>query len=924
MKKLYILSILFTLTLFLIGSKSIAQDIDLTIKHNTGNNEYEVYANPGFTQSNFTWGPSQITVVKPTSGSQMQNIISSNAGTWTNSNTINYNGTEYYIFENSGSLTNLYINQEILLFSFSSNYGCENGIRLFNNGSDPTLINNYDMPNTIENGNLVDVYSSNYNNYGTFCNFIDAVNDPFGPLDNQVSNTIQILDNDTLGGIPVNPNDVIATINSFLLNGITFYSNPGVIIIPAGVPVGDYIIYYTICELANPINCDTAEITIKIVNSTNNSIDAVNDTSNPVNGANGVINILNILNNDTVNGVVANPSNVTITYSTPFQNSQYGGVILDSNTGLVNVLPNTLPGIYTATYTICEIANPTNCETANVIITVASTSNLMIVANDDDSFASINGTIGATNFINFLSNDTLDGNPVTIADVSLYVLTPATHPNIILDINTGNVNVVPNTLAGTYTITYMICEAANPSNCNVANITLLVTNGAVNYDNLKLIAFYDYNNNGVQDTGELDISNGFFGIQKNTNPIINQYGSLAYVYDLNPANIYNLNYTPINSNYDSCSTTYSNISIATGSGETILYFPVTVIPYIDISVTISQNTPIPGFTQHSSIYYNNHGNQVIPSGTITYTKDSALSISSISQSGTVATPTGFTYDFVNLLPGETRSIIIISQVPTIPTVSLGQLVSCSASITPTDVVPNNNSATNSRPIVGSYDPNDITEVHGEEIVHSTFTSNDYLTYTIRFENTGTANAITVKVDDVLDTKLDETSIRMIGSSHASTLQRIGSNLSWTFDDIQLQPSIPNTETGKSYIVFEVKPKPGYAVGDVIPNTANIYFDFNPAIVTNTWDTEFVTTLSNEVFAFEDFTFYPNPTKNNITIANKSIIDSVEITSVLGQKVMTKNINALSSEIDLSSLSNGIYFVKILSNNQIKTVKVIKE
>ena len=199
-----------------------------------------------------------------------------------------------------------------------------------------------------------------------------------------------------------------------------------------------------------------------------------------------------------------------------------------------------------------------------------------------------------------------------------------------------------------------------------------------------------------------------------------------------------------------------------------------------------------------------------------------------------------------------------------------------------------------------------------------------MTYTIRFENTGTANAITVKVDDVLDTKLDETSIRMIGSSHTNTLQRIGSNLSWTFEDIQLQPSIPNTETGKGYIVFEVKPKPGYAVGDVIPNTANIYFDFNPAIVTNTWNTEFVTTLSNEVFAFEDFTFYPNPTKNNITIANKSIIDSVEITSILGQRVMAKNINALSSEIDLSSLSNGIYFVKILSNNQIKTVKVIKE
>lgn len=924
MKKLYTLSILFTLTLFLFGSKSIAQNIDLTIIHNLASNEYEVYAMPNFTQNNFTWGASQITVIKPSTGSQVLNIISSNAGTWANSNSINYNGADYYVFETSGSLINLYTNQETLLFSFSTNYGCESGIRLFNNGSDPSPINSYDMTNAIENGNLVDVYSSNYNNYGTFCNLIDAVNDPYGPLDNQVSNVIQIFENDTLDGIPVNPNDVMVTISS-LVNGITFYANPGAIIIPAGVPVGNYIIIYTICELANPINCDTAEITIKIVSSSNNSIDAVNDTSNPVNGVNGAVNVLNILSNDTVNGAVANPNNVTITYNTPFQISQYGGVILDSNTGSVNVLPNTLPGIYTATYTICEIANPTNCETANVIITVSSPFNLSIVANDDDmSFTPIDGTIGATNFINFLANDTLDGNPVTIADVSLYVLTPATHPFVSLDINTGNVNIIPNTLAGIYTITYMICETANPSNCNVANVTIFVTNGAVNNDNLKLISFYDYNNNGIQDIGELGCSNGYFGIQKNTNPIINQYGSLAYVYDLNPANIYNLNYTPINSNYDSCSTIYSNISIATGSGETILYFPVTVIPYIDISVTISQNTPIPGFTQQSSIYYKNNGNQVIPSGTVTYTKDSALPITFISQSGTVTTPTGFTYDFVNLLPGENRSILITSQVPTIPSVSLGQLVTCSASITPTDAFPTNNISTYTRPIVGSYDPNDITEIHGEEIVHSTFSSNDYLTYTIRFENTGTANAINVKVDNVLDAKLDETSIRMIGSSHTNTLQRIGSNLSWTFDDIQLPPSIPNTQTGHGYIIYEVKPKPGYAVGDIIPNTANIYFDFNPAIVTNTWNTKFVTALKNENFAFEGFTFYPNPTKNNLSIVNQSIIDSVEISSVLGQTVFLKNINSLSSEIDLSFLSKGIYFVKVKSNNQLKTVKVIKE
>ena len=542
----------------------------------------------------------------------------------------------------------------------------------------------------------------------------------------------------------------------------------------------------------------------------------------------------------------------------------------------------------------------------------------------DDIANGIDGTIGSASVINILTNDIINGGPVAIADVTMSIITPFTHPNIIINPNTGDVSVAPNTPNGLYIATYLICDISIPNACDTGYISIEVINGSSNNDYLKLIAFYDINNNGVQDTGEINYTNGYFGIQKNTEPVLNSYGGIAIIYDLNPANLYNLNYTPLNSTYNACSTTFSNVSIATGSGETILYFPITIDPYTELSIHISQGIAIPGNFQYNYLYYRNNGNQLIPAGTVTYTKDPALTISSISQAGTTSTPTGFTYDFVNLLPGENRFIHITSQVATIPTVSLGEVLSCSASITPTDAFPTNNISTHTRPIVGSYDPNDITEIHGEEIVHSTFTSNDYLTYTIRFENTGTANAITVKVDDVLDAKLDETSIRMIGSSHTNTLQRIGSNLSWKFDDIQLPPSIPNTQTGHGYIIYEVKPKPGYAVGDIIPNIANIYFDFNPAIVTNTWNTEFVTALSNEVFAFEDFTFYPNPTKNNLSIANKSIIDSVEITSILGQKVIAKNINALSSEIDLSSLSNGIYFVKLLSDNQTKTVKVIKE
>jgi uncharacterized repeat protein (TIGR01451 family) len=136
------------------------------------------------------------------------------------------------------------------------------------------------------------------------------------------------------------------------------------------------------------------------------------------------------------------------------------------------------------------------------------------------------------------------------------------------------------------------------------------------------------------------------------------------------------------------------------------------------------------------------------------------------------------------------------------------------------------------------------ESHGERILHSTFTANDYLYYTIRFENTGTASAINVRVNDVLDSRLDENTIRMISASHNYIMDRVDNNLTWRFDDIQLPVSVANTTTGKGYITFQVKPRVGFAVGDIIPNTASIYFDFNPAIITNTFNTELIDTLFN--------------------------------------------------------------------------------
>jgi len=71
------------------------------------------------------------------------------------------------------------------------------------------------------------------------------------------------------------------------------------------------------------------------------------------------------------------------------------------------------------------------------------------------------------------------------------------------------------------------------------------------------------------------------------------------------------------------------------------------------------------------------------------------------------------------------------------------------------------------------------------------------------------------------------------------------------------------------------------------------------------------TIAN-TFALNDLRLFPNPVKNIVSISNNSTINTVAITSVLGQEILRKSVNDLQTEIDLSSFAKGVYFVKVSS------------
>jgi fimbrial isopeptide formation D2 family protein len=219
---------------------------------------------------------------------------------------------------------------------------------------------------------------------------------------------------------------------------------------------------------------------------------------------------------------------------------------------------------------------------------------------------------------------------------------------------------------------------------------------------------------------------------------------------------------------------------------------------------------------------------------ITYSTDNLnVSTSLVFPLASATSANSFTYEYANLLAGETRYILVNMLVDAIPTVNLGDIITNSVSISlPTaDINTGNNTFITSQTVVGSYDPNDKTKARGENVPIGQFSQDDYLFYTIRFQNSGSASAETVRIEDVLAAQFDFASVQMISTSHDYSMERVNNKLTWTFNEIDLPTESVNEPGSHSYVTFKIKLNSGFVVGDVIENSDEIYFDFNPAIVT---------------------------------------------------------------------------------------------
>ena len=216
-------------------------------------------------------------------------------------------------------------------------------------------------------------------------------------------------------------------------------------------------------------------------------------------------------------------------------------------------------------------------------------------------------------------------------------------------------------------------------------------------------------------------------------------------------------------------------------------------------------------------------------------------------------------------------------------------------------------------------------------------SSDKIEYLISFANFTSDTVFDVYVVDTIKLNHSLSYIKTTASSHDVTIEAfpgvIGEDIGiivWTFKDINLYPN-PNHEpeivSHQGFISFELGLTDQLQEGQILTNRASVVFDYYEAEGTN----QTYALVSNELVSLQpihvdfDLNVYPNPSEGYIYV--DSDVQNLEgsefkVIDLSGQVVQSGVLN-LEGKIDLNDLSQGVYYLQLLVEDQIIHVKFIK-
>lgn len=434
--------------------------------------------------------------------------------------------------------------------------------------------------------------------------------------------------------------------------------------------------------------------------------------------------------------------------------------------------------------------------------------------------------------------------------------------------------------------------------------------------------YADYNNDCVFNNTDLPVPNQYVLIQPggywattdangNYHAWVYNTGAYTVMSYYNWFSPYTTTLCPANLQYsiniNSLCDTIANMDFAAGQSASVQ----------DMRVSLTAGVARPGFMQGVYLNYVNVGTLPVSNVVLTLAYDSILGYVNAAPSPSVNQQAYLEWNIGTVQPGQTGAVNVTLQVPTLANGGyIGRQLHYLASVLPIagDTMPADNTMPSMRIITGAYDPNEkIAASATMDSLGRIAPSDSVLAYTIFFQNTGSDTAFNIVVEDTLSPYLYPGSVVPGGSSHPYTFDMSGNGLMrFTFHNIMLPDSNVNEPASHGYVNYTVKTRANLPAGTTIENTAYIYFDFNPAIVTNTTSDMIWVNVTTGVMTngAAPVSLYPNPTSGMLNIETTSKAMTVEVFNAIGEVVTYQQVNAGTTKVDLSGKENGVYFVKV--------------
>lgn len=375
---------------------------------------------------------------------------------------------------------------------------------------------------------------------------------------------------------------------------------------------------------------------------------------------------------------------------------------------------------------------------------------------------------------------------------------------------------------------------------------LFVAYNLYNNKSLSGTVFYDLNANGLRDSSEPGVNRFPIQVAPEALAVFASEDGQFAIYGA--ADTYTI--SPELDNCWTLSTTPSEYEVAFDGLTAIDTLDFGVTPNseaIKSKVTLTSAPTRCGFTVPFWLNYRNDGCWAFD-GELYLVQHELATLSEATPAPSHTSGDTLFWSFSDLFPGQSRSVELRMTIAGVD--FIGSAIEISTGIIPFNEVgqPLPPETFDFSSIINcAYDPND-KQVYPNRSEQAPFTQNytlfdEILLYTLRFQNTGTDTAFNIVLRDQLSPALDWSTFQPGSSSHAyeASLHEDGL-VEFHFRNILLPDSTTNEPGSHGFVQFEIKALPDLEEGTSIDNTAGIYFDFNPPIITNTINSMMVENL----------------------------------------------------------------------------------